>query len=342
VKKQPILLQLGFQTLQCNKALRMEYKIWRSSGQIRRVMKPIFYFAGVAWMTMMIGSCSTINQLPIINNGKVDPNLFVAKDLTQPNLFTNNIEGPAVFHDSLFVVNYQTDGTIAYVDSTGNCQLYLTLPKGSTGNCIRFDPAGNMYVADFSGHNVLKINRNKEVNVLAHTREFNQPNDLVRSKYGYILASDPDWKDSTGQVWRVEPDGKYYLLAANMGTTNGICLSPDEKTLYVNESDQRKVWAFDIDTMGNVSNKRLFTYFKDYGLDGMHCDKHGNLYICRYGKGVVAIFTAMGDMVREVPLQGKNCSNLTFGGRDGKTVFVTLQDRKGMEQFRTDNPGVGW
>jgi gluconolactonase len=298
-------------------------------------------FAGSALITLIVWSCNTLHSIPYINAPK-EPHLFETKDLTQPNLFTNNIEGPAVFHDSLFVVNLGEDGTIAYVDSIGNCQRYLTLPQGSTGNCIRFDPAGNMYVADFVGHNVLKVSRTKAVTVFCHNPAFNQPNDLCLSKYGYLLASDPSWKDSTGQLWRIEPDGKPYLLLGNMGTTNGICLSPDQKTLYVNESAQRKVWSFDIDTMGNVNNKRLFTSFTDYGLDGMHCDKKGNIYICRYGKGVVAIFSPQGELVREVPLTGKSCSNLTFGGPDGRTVFVTLQDRKGMEKFRTDVPGIGW
>ncbi|WP_217903514.1 SMP-30/gluconolactonase/LRE family protein [Flectobacillus sp. BAB-3569] len=77
-----------------------------------------------------------------------------------------------------------------------------------------------------------------------------------------------------------------------MGTTNGICLSPDEKTLYVNESIQRNIWAFDVDAQGNISNKRLFTSFKDGGLDGMKCDKSGKLYVTRWGLGKILIFNS--------------------------------------------------
>jgi gluconolactonase len=294
----------------------------------------------LAGIIAMIGSCSS---LPIsVNRAPKELHLYETKNLTATGLFTSNIEGPGVFHDSLFVVNLGTDGTIGYVDSNGSCQLYLTLPKGSTGNCIRFDPNGNMYVADFSGHNVLFINKEKQVRTFCHNSEFNQPNDLTLSKYGYLLASDPKWRDSTGQLWRIEADGQAILLAGNMGTVNGICLSPDERTLYVNESDQRKVWSFDIDTMGNIANKRLFTQFTDFGLDGMQCDKKGNIYISRYGKGVIAIFNPRGELIQEVQLTGKNCSNLTFGGRDGKTVFVTLQDRKGVDTFRTEIAGKGW
>jgi sugar lactone lactonase YvrE len=61
-----------------------------------------------------------------------------------------------------------------------------------------------------------------------------------------MFASDPNWKDSSGQLWKAE-NGKLSLLLKDLGTTNGIEVSPDEKTLYVNESVQRNIWAFDLD-----------------------------------------------------------------------------------------------
>src|SRR5690606_33009006 len=154
-----------------------------------------------------------------------------------------------------------------------------------------------------------------------------------------LFASDPSWKNGTGQIWRIDPDGTPTLLDGNMGTTNGICLSPDEKILYVNESMQRKIWKFDVDEAGVISNKRLFAEFPDFGFDGMKCDKEGNLYVTRYGKGTVVVLSPQGELLHEISLKGKNCSNLVFGGEDGKTVFVTLQDRKGMEKFENDIAG---
>jgi gluconolactonase len=112
-----------------------------------------------------------------------------------------------------------------------------------------------------------------------------------------------------------------------------------KKTLYVNESVQRKIWAFNVDAKGNISNKRLFAEFTDFGFDGMKCDKAGNLYVTRYGKGTILVLSPEGKFIREVQLKGKNCSNLVFGGKDGKTIFVTLQDRKGMEKFQNDIAG---
>jgi len=267
--------------------------------------------------------------------------LFTATDHTKENLFTNNIEGPAFDRKgNLYVVNFQKDGTIGLVKPDGQAELFITLPEGSTANSIQFDSKGNMFLADFTGHNVLKVEtETKKVSVHVHRDDFNQPNDLCINKKDQLFASDPNWKESTGKIWRIDPDGKVFLLIEGMGTTNGIALSPDEKTLYVNESVQRRVWAFDVDASGGISNKKLFAEFPDFGFDGMKCDKKGNLYIARYGKGTIAVLSPEGKQVREITLKGKKCSNLVFGGKKGKEVFVTLQDRKGMEKFLNDIPG---
>jgi gluconolactonase len=268
---------------------------------------------------------------------------FVATDHTAENLFTNNIEGPAFDKKgNLYVVNFGKDGTIGLVKPDGSAELFVTLPEGSTANSIKFDSKGNMYLADYTGHNVLKVDmKTKQVSVYVHDDRFNQPNDIIVNRKDQLFASDPNWKEGTGQIWRIDQGGKAVVLARDMGTTNGIALSPDEKSLYVNESVQRKIWAFDVDDQGNISNKRLFAEFPDFGFDGMACDNKGNLYVTRYGKGVIAILSPEGKVTREVPLKGKRCSNLVFGGKNGKTVYVTMQDRKGIEKFDAENPGKG-
>jgi sugar lactone lactonase YvrE len=127
-----------------------------------------------------------------------------------------------------------------------------------------------------------------------------------------------------------------------MGTTNGIEVSPDDKVLYVNESVQRKVWAYDLSTDGNISNKRLLIEFPDFGMDGMRCDTDGNLYITRHGKGTVVKVSPAGKILREITLLGKKPSNIAFGGKDGRTAYVTLQDSGNIERFLVDEPGREW
>ena len=266
--------------------------------------------------------------------------LFKVEDFTKESIFTKGIEGPNVDRaGNLFIVNFQKEGTIGYVNERGEASVFLTLPAGSVANSIQFDKHGDMLLADYTGHNILKVKmKSRKVKVYSHAA-FNQPNDICINKQGQLFASDPNWKESTGKIWRIDKGGNAKVLNDQMGTTNCIDLSPDEKTLYVNESVQRKIWAFDVDAKGNISNTRLFAEFPDFGFDGMKCDKEGNLYAARYGKGVIVVLSPDGKIIREVQLKGKDCTNLVFGGLNGKLVYVTMQDRMGVEMFRNDIAG---
>jgi gluconolactonase len=265
---------------------------------------------------------------------------YKATDLTGENLFSKNIEGPNYKNGVLYVVNFQKDGTVGAVKTNGDVELYVVLPEGSIANAIQLDKKGNMLLADFKGHNILKVDsKTKKVSIYSHNEQFNQPNDICINKKGQLFASDPNWKESTGQIWRIDPDGKSVLLKTNMGTTNGIELSPDEKTLYVNESVQRKIWKFDVNEVGEISNQKLFAEVPDFGLDGMKCDVQGNLYVTRYGKGVIEVYSPQGLLTREITMKGKDTSNIAFGGKDKKTCYVTLQDRKCVETFRSEIAG---
>jgi gluconolactonase len=266
---------------------------------------------------------------------------YEARDLTDENIFSSNIEGPNVDKaGNLYVVNYLKDGTIGLVRPNGEVERYVTLPGESIANAIMFDKKGNMLLADWVGHNVLKVDKKtKAVSVYVHSDQFNQPNDLCINKKGQLFASDPSWANGTGKIWRIDGPGKAVLLDDKMGTTNGIELSPDEKKLYVNESVQNKIWVFDLSSKGDISIKRLFYEFTDFGMDGMKCDKLGNLYVTRHGKGTIAILSPEGKLIREVQMKGKSTSNITFGGPEGKTCFVTLQDRKCVEVFESEIAG---
>jgi sugar lactone lactonase YvrE len=267
--------------------------------------------------------------------------LYVASDFTKENVFTQDIEGPRFDRaGNLYVVNFEKNGTVGKVDAGGNASLFVSLPEGSTANAIQFDSHGNMLLADWTGHNILKVDMTtKVVTVFCHNDRFNQPNDICINKKDQLFASDPNWKNGNGQLWRIDPDGKSTLLAEHESTTNGIELSPDEKILYVNESGSRKVWTYDVDDQGSINNKKLFYQFDDFGMDGMKCDAKGDLYVCRHGKGTIAILAPNAKLIHEVQLKGKKVSNLVFGGPDGKTVFTTMQDRGCLEQFRSDTGG---
>jgi sugar lactone lactonase YvrE len=298
------------------------------------------YLAGCNSKTTSVQSPATPDNMDTEQN----TNYYQSKSFTAPGGFPSGIEGPAVDRNGiLYAVNFEKTGTIGKVTPDGKASLFIQLPDGSIGNGIRFNSKGDMLIADYTKHNILMVNmESKEISVFAHNDQMNQPNDIAISDSDIIFASDPDWKNSTGQLWRIDTDGSFTLLEGNMGTTNGIEVSPDNKTLYVNESVQRNVWAYDLSPEGDISNKRLLIKFEDFGMDGMRTDKAGNLYITRHGKGTVVKVSPKGEVLEEIETSGKTPSNIAFGGKDGRTAYVTLQDNGNIETFQVEEPGRSW
>jgi sugar lactone lactonase YvrE len=267
--------------------------------------------------------------------------LFKSSLFTPVKSFTNGVEGPAVDKDgNVYAVNFNHDGTIGKMTPDGKTSIFIELPKGSIGNGIRFDSHGNMFIADYTGHNIIKVDMaTKQQSIFAHEASMSQPNDIAIDNKNRLYASDPNWKAGTGKIWRIDTNGKMTVLDS-MATVNGIDVSPDNHTLYVNE--KRKIWAYDLSSKGKISNKRLVIEFTDFGMDGLRCDIKGNIYQARFGKGTVAKVSPEGKILEEITLTGKRPTNVAFGGPDGKTVYVTLQDQGNLETFRVNDPGREW
>jgi sugar lactone lactonase YvrE len=291
-------------------------------------------------LLLLIGLVSCKGTKPLSDSGE----LFRSSILTPVKSFTPGVEGPAVDKaGTLYAVNYAREGTIGKITPNGQRDMFIELPNKSIGNGIRFNSKGEMYIADYTNHNILKVNMTtKQLTIFAHESSMSQPNDIAIDSKDGLYASDPNWKAGTGAIWRIDTGGKVTLLEGNMGTTNGIEVSPGDTRLYVNESVQRKVWVYDLSPEGQISNKRLLIEFPDFGMDGMRCDTKGNLYIARHGKGTIAKVSPEGKLLREIPLIGKKPSNIAFGGKDGRTAYTTLQDQGNIETFRVDTPGREW
>lgn len=277
-----------------------------------------------------------------------DVPLFVSTRITPPGEYTSGIEGPAVdASGNLYVVNFRESGTIGKLAAgASQSQLFTSLPAGSIGNGIRFDREGRMYVADFKKHNVWVIASGETTPKLYfHSDRFNQPNDLAIAADGTLYASDPHFKVPVGgQIWRItrgadgRGQGEVMSSPRRLGTTNGLDLSPDGKTLYVSESSSRQVWAYRLD--GNrLLDPRLVKGFPDFEVDGLRADADGRIYLARLSAGKIAIIGADGSLQREVATTGKQPTNLSFGGPDGRTVFVTQKEGRFIESFRADRPG---
>ena len=258
-------------------------------------------------------------------------------DLLSEKTFTTAMEGAA--HDengNIYAVGLDCPyrGNVAKV-SAGMASLYLRLPEGSVGNGIVFDRQGDMYIADYTAHNILRKRKNSDtVEVYAHNDAMCQPNDIaINPKNDVIYASDPCWKEGTGRLWIVR-DGEIKLLEDAMGTTNGIEVSPSGNKLYVNESLQRRIWVYNIKKDGSLANKRMLIAFPDFGMDGMRCDGQGRLWVTRHAKGSIVILSPSGKVLKEVALKGKNCSNITLIEQDDTiTAYITMADRGCFEKI---------
>jgi len=300
----------------------------------------------------MLSTLAKVFLLPIFslcaiakaNADTTNETLFKATPLTEEGAFTPGIEGPACdAQGNIYVVNFAKQQTIGKVTPGGTASLYVELPGKSVGNGIRFSPQGAMFVADYTAHNVLRIDPSaRKITVFAHSEQMNQPNDLAIAPDGTLYASDPNWDENAGQLWRIDKSGNVKRLADGMGTANGIDVSPDGKTLYVNESVQRNIWAFTITPDRTLADKRLLKKVEDHGFDGMRCDVDGNLYVTRHGKGTVLKLSPKGEELKEIDVLGPFPSNICFGGPDGRTAYVTEVKHTRLVQFRVDRPGLEW
>jgi len=276
-----------------------------------------------------------------------EPKLFESTQITPAGEYTLGIEGPAVDAEgNLYVPNFGKGGTIGkLVAGASQSVKALELPAGSVGNAIRFDQDGTMFIADYKKHNIFDVKKGSLApDVYFHSDLMNQPNDITIARDGTIYASDPNWKGRKGQIWRIakSADGSVQGMVMKaprlMGTTNGIDLSPDDKTLYVGESGTGQVWAYSL--LGvELTAARLICTFEPDTIDGIRTDVAGRLLIARIARGLIDIVTPDGKLLREIILRGKDPTNLAFGDADGKTVFVTQRQGRFIEAFQTDQEG---
>lgn len=285
--------------------------------------------------------------LVVATAARAEPRLFESAQVSPAGEYTAGIEGPAAdIHGNLYVVNLARPGSIGRLAAGASVsEKVLDLPAGSVGNAIRFDQSGTMFIADYKKHNIFAVKKGaSQAEVYFHAEQMNQPNDITIADDGTIYASDPFWKGRTGQIWRISKSadgavqGAVMKAPRAMGTTNGIDLSPDGKTLYVGESMSGQVWAYEVHG-AELSAARLLRTFEPDTIDGLRTDTDGRLLIARIGKGEIAIMTPDGGLQRAIALRGKDPTNLAFGGSDGRTVFVTQRQGRFIEAFRTDREG---
>lgn len=130
-------------------------------------------------------------------------------------------------------------------------------------------------------------------------------------------------------VYYMTPDYKTVTrIADDLVQPKGIIGTADGKTLYIADIGAKKTYVYDISRDGTLSNKRLFC---EMGSDGMTIDEEGNVYVT--GKGV-SVFNPAGEKIRQIDVAKNWTANVTFGGKDRKTLFITASDSVYTLQMR--------
>ncbi|HOC31208.1 MAG TPA: SMP-30/gluconolactonase/LRE family protein [Armatimonadota bacterium] len=243
-------------------------------------------------------------------------------------------EGYLLFSDvpSNNIVRFTVDGKIG---------IYRH-PSGFS-NGLTFDRQGRLIACEC----IRRVSRTEKDGTIAaladryEGKRLNSPNDIVVRSDGSIYFTDPPYGlspqyqpdnkpgvrelDFQG-IYRISPKGELALLDKLMYRPNGLAFSPDEKLLYVADSERNLIRVFDVRKDGSLANGRLFATLKEEGQrggpDGMKVDVKGNIYCT--GPGGVWVFSPDATVVAKIRTP-EVAANVAFGGKDYKTLYITAQ-----------------
>lgn len=221
---------------------------------------------------------------------------------------------------------------------------------------------GTHLVCDASQHAVLHLSADGKS--LPHAskecegKPLRGPNDLtLDAANGGLYFTDPgnSGKDHPdGTVHYVDTKGQTHLIDGGYAFSNGIVLTPDGKKLYVAESQQNRIWVYDVVSAGKVGPKRLFANLPvkepgseqiDNQPDGMCLDLASNLYVAHYGMKQVQVLDVTGKLVARYAGGNVTTSNVAFGGPQANQLFVTgaigdTENRGGLFRLDLNVPGL--
>jgi gluconolactonase len=224
----------------------------------------------------------------------------------------------------LLFSDYDKDRIYKYVPGKPP-EIFREASHGANGNTM--DRRGRLYTCEYRSRRVTRTDRAGNVTVLAERFEgkrFNAPNDIVVRRDGHIYFSDPlftplDHRDLDFYgVYHLTPKGKLEAIARLQTRPNGVTLSPDGRTLYVANTDEKNIRAYDLDGQGRASRERIVISGLPGGPDGIRTDAKGNLYIASRG---VQVYSSEGKFLGRIQ-PAVNPRNLAFGDGDLRTLYM--------------------
>ncbi len=247
-------------------------------------------------------------------------------------------------------------GTSVFLKPSGYNGTEPFTGKEPGSNGLAFDHQGHLIMNQHGNRRIARLEADGKQTVIADRydgKRFNSPNDLAIKSNGDVYFTDPAYGlpkqlDDPGKeipfqgVYRVSTDGKVSVLDKDLKTPNGIAFSPDEKTLYVSNTEGGDWWAYDVQKDGGVASKRLFfdgNPLKKNGPgapDGMKVDVHGNIFAA--GQGGILVLSPKGKLLGYFSM-GAPTANCGWG-EDGSTLFITSNHN--LYRIKLSTKGAGW
>jgi gluconolactonase len=238
-------------------------------------------------------------------------------------------EGPAADAEgNIYFVDIPSERILKWTWADGKITVYKE--NSGKANGLMFDAMGRLVICEMGNSRVTRDDMKGNIIVLADSwngKKFHMPNDLWIDSKGGIYFSDfaggpgPAQVEEGLQVYYISPDGKTVSQATkDLVAPNGLTGTPDGKILYITDPGAKKTYSYKINSDGTLSGKKLFC---DQFTDGFKLDEKGNLYFS--SDTGVTIYSPSGQKIDEIKLPAR-VSNLTFGGRERKTLFITCGD----------------
>jgi len=222
------------------------------------------------------------------------------------------------------------ESQILRLDAPGKASVWLDKSEGVNGTFLSND--GRLLGAQAFGHRVMSYSFGEsgpgDSKVLYENKDLFQPNDLCQTPNENIYFTDPDFKEKKASaVYLLKPDGSAVKLDAKMIVPNGLKVSLDGKMLYVGDSDEKLWKSFPIKDDGTLGDGKIFfnpDSENKNSPDGMSIDAQGNLYFS--GRGGVWCVAPHGKALGLISIP-EFCSNCSFGGEDGQTLYMTCSKK---------------
>lgn len=280
-------------------------------------------YSGFALLLLTLSACSQSKTPPVTEIIAAGATL---QQLDSSYTFT---EGPAVDKDGNVYFTDQPNDQIVKWSTDGTLSVFMTETGRSNG--LFFDDAGNLLACADEDNQIWSISMDKEITVLLNDfegKKLNGPNDLWIDLKGGIYFTDPFYKRPywDREEKEIEEERLYYLspdrqtvkvVADGFVRPNGLIGTPDGKMLYVADIGDKKTYVFSINDDASLSNRTLFV---EMGSDGMTIDNQGNVYLTGDG---VHVFNKAGAQIEHIEVDQRWTANVTLGGKDRKTLFVT-------------------